>query len=203
MGVGLRGLPLGLACGELLITDVQVNLGVIRVDGNGVTVLNQGDWAAQMRFRGHMTNHETVGTTREPAIGQQCDILRESATVDGTGGAQHFPHARPAFRPFVAHDNDVALNDGAVHDRCHGRFLTVKAACLAGKRQAFVASDLCHRALRCQIAAQDHQVTVFFDGVRQWPDDLLIRWIVGDVGQIFRHGLTGYRHAVTVQKPFL
>jgi hypothetical protein len=48
-----------------------------------------------------MSYNEAMAATREPAIGNQRDLVAQAAPHDGAGGTQHFPHSGAAHGAFT------------------------------------------------------------------------------------------------------
>ena len=90
---------------------------------------------AHVCFRRDVADDEAVAAAGETSVCDERDILAETAAHDGRGGRKHFAHSGPAFRPFVANDDDVALLDRAVEDRCERRFFALKHQRAAGECQ--------------------------------------------------------------------
>ena len=74
----------------------------------------------------HVTRHQAVGCTGEAAVGQQRDGIAQARADQRRGHAEHFAHARPAFRSLVANHHDVVVFDLARLHGCEGVFLAVE-----------------------------------------------------------------------------
>ena len=149
-----------------------------------------------------MADDETVAAAGEAAIGYQRNILAQPLAHDGGGDAQHFAHARPAFGPLVANDDDVARQHLIAFDSGQAVLLGVVTDGRAAEAKALFAGDLRHRAGLGEVAVEDLQVARLFDWIFHGHDDLLALAQVGDVGQVFGECLTGDGHAIAVQEAF-
>ena len=72
-----------------------------RINLDGVAVLDQGNGASDLRFRGHVTNTEAVRAAREAAVCDEGDVVAETRAHNRRGGRKHFRHARPALGALV------------------------------------------------------------------------------------------------------
>ena len=70
-----------------------------------------------------MTDGKTGGATGETAIGEQRTFGAKAHGFEVAGRIEHFLHARPAFRPFVADDDNVARFDFACENTVDGGVL--------------------------------------------------------------------------------
>src|SRR5699024_1725197 len=75
---------------------------------------------------GYMPDGCAAGRAGETSVGDQGHILVQFHTGQRAGRIEHLPHARTAFWPFVADDDDIALDDLAVVDRIDRLLFTVK-----------------------------------------------------------------------------
>ena len=93
--VGLSGLPFGSPFSELGVGQLYVKSSDIGVDLDDVTILQQGDRAADRRFRPDMADTEAAGGAREPAVGDQGDLaaLRWSIASRASRGRRAAPHS--------------------------------------------------------------------------------------------------------------
>ena len=64
--------------------------------------------------RVHMADDKAVAAAGKAAVGNQRHLVAQALAHDGAGRTQHFAHAGPALRTFVAQHQDVAGHDGAV-----------------------------------------------------------------------------------------
>jgi hypothetical protein len=91
-------------------------------------------------------------------------------------GDEHFAHAGAAAGPLVADDDDVAGLDRAVEDFFSACFLGIEDAGDALETQAFLAGDFGHGAARGEVAVEDDEVAVLFDGIESGR---MISWSAG------------------------
>src|SRR5665213_1377047 len=101
---GLARRPRCLAAGELLLGDVHRNFAGDGIERDDVAVLDVGDGPADRRFGANVADAEAAGRAREPAIGDECDLVAHPLPVERCRGRQHFAHAGAALGPFVADD---------------------------------------------------------------------------------------------------
>ena len=120
-----------------------------------------------------MPHHEAVAAAGEAAIGDQRDIGAQALAHQRRGGAQHLAHAGSAAGTLVANHQHITLDHAAVENRLQRLFLGMEHARRTRETQAFLAGDLRHRTLGCQVAAQDHQVAVALDRVVEGANDIL------------------------------
>src|SRR5687767_7748193 len=119
-----------------------------------------------------MSNHESVTASGEPAVGDQRDLVAESAAHDGAGGAKHLAHAGTATRALVANDHHVARLDLACENRGRRALFTIKNSRGAAETQTFLAGDLRHRAFGREVAMHDDEMAVFLDRIAEWTHDV-------------------------------
>ena len=200
---GLRRFPLGEAGLDFGFGDFEVEGSVLGVDGNGVSVLDNGKGAAFVRFGGDVADNEAVAAAGESAVGDEGDVVAESFAHDGGGGRQHFSHAGASFGAFVADDEDVAFLDFVVEDGLEGGFFGVEGFGSAAEMEAFFAADFGDGAGFGEIAVEDDEVSVFFDGVAEAADDFLAGRVVGSVGEVLGECASGDGEAVAVQQIFV
>ena len=122
---------------------------------------------------------------------------------DRAGRSEHFAHPRAAFGAFVADDDDVAILDFAVQDALEGVFFGFVDDGFTGEGAAFLAGNLGDRSFRREVAAENTEVAVGLDGIREGTDHVLVRRVVTDVREVFGDGLTGDRQAIAMQEPLI
>src|SRR5260221_2463446 len=131
----LARLP-GLAAGRQLgVAEGDLDGALIGVDGDEVAVAQQRDGAADRRFRPDMADAEAARRAGEAAVGDQRDLAAGALAVERRRRRQHLAHARPAARPLVADDKDVAFLVLALVDAREALLLAVEAARPAGEAQ--------------------------------------------------------------------
>ena len=104
----------------------DVNAAVGKIDADAVAVLEQADGAAFRRFRRDVADAGPGGAAAETAIGDEGHLVAQSHADDVAGGREHFLHARPAARPFVADDHHVARLDFAGENAFAGFLLALE-----------------------------------------------------------------------------
>ena len=116
-GVARLGLlPLGEAGLQFRRRDAEGDRALLGVDGDLVAVLDDGDGAADIRFRRDVADDEAVAAAAEATVGDESDVFAEAFTHDGARGAEHLAHTRAALRAFHAHDDDVTFLDLVIED---------------------------------------------------------------------------------------
>src|SRR5690606_24741082 len=126
-----RLLPLSQAGLDLAVTEMQLYFGFLRIDRDGVTILDNCYGATLDRFRSDVAHNETVAATREAPVGDQGHVLAEPLAHDGRGRAEHLAHTGRPLGTFVANDQYIARNNGAIQDAVQTLFLGVEGSCLA------------------------------------------------------------------------
>ncbi len=96
------------------------------------------------------------GAAGEAAVGDQRDAAVQAEALDVAGRSKHLLHARPAARPLVAHDDDVAGLDLLVEDAVGRLFLAAKddRGPLVDQHLGQHAGGLDHAALGREVAVQ-------------------------------------------------
>src|SRR3546814_6775094 len=74
----------------------------IGIDGDHITILNQGDRATVSSFRTNMTNAEATRAAREATVSDERHLLPETLTIESRSRRKHFTHAWTALGAFVA-----------------------------------------------------------------------------------------------------
>ena len=92
-----------------------VDLVAVQVDHDLVAVVNEGDRAAERRFRADVADDEADRSAGEPRVGHQRhdDASLTAERGEARGGIEHLRHARRAARPLVAHDDHVVIREPA------------------------------------------------------------------------------------------
>jgi hypothetical protein len=188
-------MPVGAALGQI---DAGAQLALFGVDDHGVAFAQQRNRAAARRFRRNVANHEAVGRAGETAVGDQGHVVAKAASDQRGGDAEHFAHAGPAGRAFVAdHDDVPGMNLIALHGG-EGFFLTLEDARLTLELTAFLAGQLEDAAVRREVAVQDGVATarlqratdrmhhVLFVGARR-GGGFLEQAAAGDRGRVVQH----------------
>ena len=170
------------------------------VDGDAVTLLNEGNVAASRRFGRHVTDHHAPCATRETTIGDQPHAFAQTRTNQGACGGQHFGHTRATFGTQVTQHHHIAGHDLARQNGFEGRLLVVKHAGWAGDDRILETGDLGHGAFWRQIALQDGQVPLLVHGLFDGVDDAFVGRGIGHVFQNLGNGLARDRDAVAMQQ---
>ena len=98
-----RGLhPGGFPPGEFRLVNVQSEFFGIAINGDAVTIVDEPDRPADPGFRRNVSDHKTMRTTAEAAIGDEPDRFPEPLPHQRPGDREHFPHPRPADRTMHA-----------------------------------------------------------------------------------------------------
>jgi len=147
-----------------------------------------------------MSNHEAMTPTGESSVSDQGHLVAETASHDRASRAQHLAHARTAARSFVSNHDHVAGFHLAGEDRRGGALFAIEHASGAGEAQAFLAGNLGDCAFRREVAVHHHEVAVLLDRIGERTNDVLARWVVTDVAQVFRERAAGDGQAITVQQ---
>ena len=108
-----RRFPLLSAALELGRLDEHVQAALVRVDGDAVAVLDQGDRAAVRRLGGHVADAEAVGAAGEAAVGDERTVAPAPGAGHGAGDGQHLAHAGAALGALVADDDHGARRRSA------------------------------------------------------------------------------------------
>ena len=172
-----------------------------RVDGDRVTLLNEGDGATDGGFRRHVAYHHTPGAAGKPAVGNQTDRFTQTLTDQRPRGCQHFRHAGSALGAKVAQHHDVPWNDLSRQDGCQAGLFVVKHAGRSSHHGVLQASNLGNAAFRRQITLQYGQMALLVHRVGQRADHVLVGAGKGrDILQYFGDGLASDRDAVAMQQ---
>src|SRR5437763_582450 len=84
------------AFSELGVGPPHVKSSDIGVDLDDVTILQQGDRAADGRLRPVMADTEAAGGARKPAVGDQGDLAAHPLPGQRRRGREYLPHAGAA-----------------------------------------------------------------------------------------------------------
>jgi hypothetical protein len=125
----------------------------VNIDRDGVTLLHEGDRPTKRRFGGDVRDHETVGCTRESAIGNECNFVAEPLAHERCGYGEHLAHSWSTNGAFVANHYDVARHNCVRTDRSEGGLFRIKDARWAAVMSALVTGELHDRTFGCQTAA--------------------------------------------------
>ena len=89
-----------------------------------------------------MTDHRTVRSAREPAVGHQQDLLAKTLTDQGGSDRKHFPHARSSLRTLVSDDDRIARVDVTFLKRIHYALFSIEDP--GGPAQLLTKLVTCH-----------------------------------------------------------
>src|SRR2546425_3691826 len=120
-----------------------------------------------------MAAGEPAGRAGEASVGHERAGLAETCADNGAGDRKHPAHARPAARPFVANDDDVARLDRLMLDRIERSLFAVEDARRTAMLQPIRAGNLEHRAVWREAAAQNHQPTAVLQRAIDGTHDFL------------------------------
>src|SRR5882724_11585615 len=118
--VSRSGPPFGFTFSEFGAGQLYVKSPDVGVNFDDVTILQQGDWPADRRFRPDMADAEPAGGAGEPAIGHDGHLAAHPLPGQRRRGGEHFPHAGTAARPLIADHDHLALLVGLLLDRLEG-----------------------------------------------------------------------------------
>ena len=140
--------------------------------------------------------------TRESAICNQSDVFLQTHANDCRSRRQHLRHARTALWSLEPNDDDITFLNLLVLKTTEHVFFRVVTPCWSGESQSFLARDFGDRTIRAEIAPHDPDVSRFFDGRFNRPDDVLPVGQSIQFGQILSQSPAGHCHAVTLEKTF-
>ena len=98
------------------------------IDLNPVAFRHQGNDAAVRRFRRYMADGQAGGAAGESPIRDQGADFAQPFGFQVAGRIEHFLHARPAPRPFVTDQHDIAWLNSPANNRRNRIFLTFNHA---------------------------------------------------------------------------
>ena len=151
--------------------DVQFQPAAGDVEGDRVAVLDQCDRTALGRLGRDVPHTQAGGPTREPAVGDQHDVLAQSGALDRGGDGQHLAHAGASLGSLVTDHHDVAGHDRAVLQCVHRRPLAIEDPSRAAPHRVVEPSALHHRPLGSERTVQDGDPPGRMDRVVQGPHD--------------------------------
>src|SRR5699024_11147095 len=93
---------------QFIFIDIQAQLTLAHVDGDGVAVFDQADNAAVCSLRRDVADGQSRSTTGEAAISDQGTCLAQTGALQEGSRVQHLLHARATSRALVADDDDIA-----------------------------------------------------------------------------------------------
>lgn len=196
-----RRLPLLQPLPNLLLANRHAQLVRLGIDRHDIAVLHDGNRAPDRRFRHDVPDDEAMTGAAVPSVGDEGDV-RQLGAHDGRRGLQLLRHAGPAFRAFVAHNQDevLAARDLAFVQGAVELGFFVEDARLASEDGAFFAGDLGDGAAGGEVAFEDLQVARGFDRVGERADDDLVLGQGGEGGDVFGQRLAGYGGDVAVEQ---
>src|SRR5262245_19093703 len=66
--------------------EIEIELTFFCVDGDGVAVFDEREWAANVGFGSDVTDDEAVATAGESTVGDEGDVFPEAFAHDGGSG---------------------------------------------------------------------------------------------------------------------
>src|SRR5258707_373656 len=121
-----------------------------------------------------MSHDKAMAASGEPAVGDERNRMAQSPADDGPRRAQHLAHARAALRSLVSNDHHVAWFYLAAQNALQRLLLGIEYACPSFEAEALLSCNFCNGAFGGEVAIENHQVTVLFDGVVERPHDFLV-----------------------------
>src|SRR3954451_24203023 len=180
----LRPLDVAEALGELIVREVDAQLARLDVDGDDVALVECRQGSSARRLGRDVPDHEPVRGAREAAVGDQRDVLAGALADDRRSDVQHLAHAGPAGRALVADHDDVALVERARLDRREAVLLGIEHARGTAVQRPFMAGELDHAALGCEVAVEDREAAGGLDRALDRHDDLLPGRLLGPLREI-------------------
>src|SRR5690242_19114471 len=107
-----------------------------------------------------MAHHEPVASSREAPVGNEAYRVAEPGPDDRRGGRQHLSHPRASLWTLVADHDDVPRDDPPGEHSVKTRLLGVEHSRGAREARLLHAGDLRHTAFRCEVAAQNGEMTL-------------------------------------------
>ena len=184
---------------HLRFGDHHVESPRLDIKNNGIAVTNQRDGAAMGSLRRDMTGHQAMGRSGESAIGNKRDGITQTGAHKSGGNTKHLAHPGPAFRPFVANDNDVVRLDLSFLHGLKGVFLAIENPGRAFVDHSFMPRNFNHTTLRRQITFENHQPPGGLQRVRQRAHDLLSRGFLRDLRRI-GEGITAHGQRIAMNQ---
>src|SRR5687768_8816544 len=89
--------------------NVERDLALLRVDRDSISIPDDCDRPAHVRFRSDMAHYETMAASGKSAVRDERYILAQPLAHDGRSRRQHLAHPRSALWPFVTDHHHVAL----------------------------------------------------------------------------------------------
>src|SRR3984893_14923737 len=118
-----------------------------------------------------MSHDEAMAASGEPAIGDERNRIAQSPADDGPRRAQHLAHARAALWSLVPNDHHVARFHLAAQNALQRLFLGIEYARPSFESKALLSCNFCNGTIGSEIAVENDQVTVLFDGVVEGAHD--------------------------------
>src|SRR5258708_39144691 len=120
-----------------------------------------------------MSHDKAMAASGEPAVSDERNRIPQSPADDGSRRAQHLAHARAALRSLVPDDHHVARFHLAAQNALQRLLLGIEYSCPPFEAEALFSCNFCNGAIGSEIAVENDQVAVFFDGVVERPHDFL------------------------------
>src|SRR5437016_5906452 len=109
-----------------------------------------------------MRNHESVRCAAESSIGEKRDAVAETRPDNRTGNSEHFPHPRPAARPFIADDYYIIWSDLTGCDRLHRVFFAIVDSCRTAMLALVASGEFDHAAVGRESSSNNTQSAGWF-----------------------------------------
>src|SRR5215472_7847105 len=197
--VRLRPAPRGSPARHLGVVDEEVKPPLHYVQDDLVAVGNKRHRTAVPRFRRDMPDARTERGPREPAVGEQRDVLAEPCTLDGRRDREHLAHAGTALGALVPDAQYVALADVAARHGLEAVLLALEHARVPLESQGLDARGLDDGAVRGERAAKDRQAAVGLERVLDRTHDLAVG--LERVSHVVADGVAVDRHSAAVDQP--
>ena len=193
-----RRRPLGKPVVDLLFGNLKGNGSSGDINGDEISILDNGDGAALHGFRGNVADGCTPGSARKPTIGNQRNVCIEAHARDGGRGGQHLLHARATLGAFVSDHQNVAFLNFTVHNSLADRLFGIEYPGGSFVPAHFIQYGrlLDHASLGREIAEKSGQTALGVIGVVHGADDISVHNLNGF--DIFSHRFSGDRHAIFV-----
>ncbi len=143
--------------------DINVDLVLLSINGDLVTISHKSDWTANLSFRSDVTYDESVRTTAESTVRQESHITAEPGAHDGGCWSEHLRHPGSTLRTFVPNNDHITFLNLTFFQAFQHEFFRIEAAGCSGEDKAFLAGNLGHSAFRRQVATHDSNVASRFD----------------------------------------
>src|SRR3989338_3437938 len=156
-----------------------------------------------LRFRSNVADHHPMGSSGEPAVGNQGHILMQSVSCKCRGGRKHFPHARAALWPFIADDDCISFFYPSCEDCIKTALLIFKDPGRPLMLDNIQAACLEHCTFRAQIALQYGDRARRFYRICKRMDNILPVKHHFYIFEVESDCLSCYRQAIAMKQTFV